>query len=96
MVGSMNDKHFAKIQQYDPSSGLYPTPARMYHGTYGRWLTPDDFAGGPVSAYGPQDPAPSSALPYADITNPQSLNKYAYGPARLLIERVSFSLSCPC
>ncbi len=34
--------------------------------------------GGPVAAYGPPDPTPPGALPYADILNPQSLNKYQY------------------
>ena len=53
-------------------------PARYYVNGFGRWLSPDEYTGGPTSAYGPPDPAPPGALPYADITNPQSLNKYAY------------------
>jgi len=48
-------------------------PARFY-----RWLSPDEYTGGPVSACGPPDPTPPGALPYAEILNPQSLNKYQY------------------
>jgi len=54
-------------------------PARYYVNGIGRWLSPDEHTGGPTSVYGPPDPAAPGALPYADITNPQSLNKYAYG-----------------
>lgn len=32
-----------------------------------------------MAAYGPPDPTPPGALPYADILNPQSFNKYQYG-----------------
>jgi RHS repeat-associated protein len=53
-------------------------PARYSVNGLGRWLGPDEYTGGPTSAYGPPDPAPSGALPYANILNPQSLNKYAY------------------
>ena len=35
-------------------------------------MSPNDFTGGPVSAYGPPDPAPPGPLPYADIATPQS------------------------
>jgi len=52
--------------------------ARYYPNNLGRFLSPDEFTGGPVSAYGPADPAPPGALPYANILNPQSLNKYSY------------------
>jgi RHS repeat-associated protein len=77
-LGNNYDSHFAAFQQREFNSGLDPTPNRMYHSRLFRWMTPDEFTGGPVSAYGPPDPAPPGALPYADITNPQSLNKYAY------------------
>jgi len=46
--------------------------------TQGRFLSPDEFTGGPVDAFSASDPLPPGPLPYADITNPQSLNKYAY------------------
>jgi hypothetical protein len=41
-------------------------------------LQADEFSGGPVDVFSSNDPLPPGPLPYADITNPQSLNKYAY------------------
>jgi hypothetical protein len=41
-------------------------------------LSADEFTGGPVDALSPNDPLPLGSLPYANIANPQSLNKYAY------------------
>jgi len=41
-------------------------------------MQPDDFPGGPVDAFSSNDPAPPGPLPYAPITNPQALNKFAY------------------
>jgi Restriction endonuclease fold toxin 9 len=41
-------------------------------------MSPDEFPGGPVDLFDDDDPNASSALPYADITDPQSLNKYSY------------------
>jgi RHS repeat-associated protein len=50
--------------------------ARYFSGAQGRFTSPDEFTGGPyeASAFRSQ-PGP---LPYADISNPQTLNKYAY------------------
>jgi RHS repeat-associated protein len=62
----------------DAESSLDQALFRMYASQYHRWLTPDEFRGGPVSAYGPPDPTPPGPLAYADILNPQSLNKYQY------------------
>jgi len=54
----------------------------MYHSRLFHWMTPDEFTGGPTDAVnaslGGPDPTPPGPLPYADITNPQSLNKYQY------------------
>jgi hypothetical protein len=52
--------------------------ARHYASNLGRFLQPDEFTGGPVDAFSANDPLPPGPLPYADITNPQSLNKYTY------------------
>jgi len=65
-------------KERDTETGLDYFGARYDASNLGRFMSPDEFTGGPVSAYGPPDPAPPGALPYADITNPQSLNKYAY------------------
>src|SRR5713226_5815718 len=65
-------------KERDSESGLDCFEARYYSSQYGRFMSPDEFPGGPVDAISPADPAPPGPLPYADITNPQSLNKYAY------------------
>lgn len=64
-------------KERDSETGLDYFGARFYGSNMGRWLSPDEFAGGPVDVFG-GDPTPPGPLPYADITNPQSLNKYAY------------------
>jgi len=65
-------------KERDTESGLDFFIARYYSSGYGRFLSPDEFAGGPVDAFSSGDPLPPDALPYADITDPQSLNKHAY------------------
>jgi RHS repeat-associated protein len=52
--------------------------ARYYSGAQGRFLSPDEFKGGPDDALSGRDITPPGPLPYADIGNPQSLNKYTY------------------
>ena len=64
-------------KERDSETNLDYFGARYYGSTMGRFLSPDEFAGGPVDVFG-GDPTPPGPLPYADITNPQSLNKYAY------------------
>jgi RHS repeat-associated protein len=65
-------------KERDSETGLDYFGARYYGSNMGRFLSPDEFTGGPVDALGLLDPAPPGPLPYADITNPQSLNKYSY------------------
>jgi RHS repeat-associated protein len=64
-------------KERDPESGLDDFEARHYSSGFGRFMQADEFAGGPTDLFDSDDPA-SSVLPYADITDPQSLNKYAY------------------
>ena len=65
-------------KERDAESGLDFFIARYYSSQYGRFFSPDEFTGGPVEVFSPNDPLPTSPLPYADIRDPQSLNKYTY------------------
>jgi RHS repeat-associated protein len=65
-------------KERDGESGLDYFIARHYGSNWGRFLQADEFTGGPVDAFSTSDPLPPGPLPYGDITNPQSLNKYAY------------------
>jgi len=64
-------------KERDAESGLDDFEARHYSSSLGRFMQPDEFTGGPVDLFDPS-PEDPSALPYAEITNPQSLNKYNY------------------
>jgi RHS repeat-associated protein len=66
-------------KERDPESGLDYFGARYYSSAHGRFLSADEFTGGPMDAFSASDPLPPGPLPYADITNPQLLNKYGYG-----------------
>ncbi len=52
--------------------------ARYYSSSQGRFTSPDEFKGGIVDPVTGQDIETNTALPYADITDPQTLNKYTY------------------
>ena len=66
-------------KERDVETGLDYFLARYYSSTQGRFTSPDEFSGGPdqIYALGKGD-SEKQALPYADITQPQSLNKYQY------------------
>lgn len=64
-------------KERDSETGLDYFGARYYGSNMGRFMSPDEFTGGPVEFWGGTRGRPGP-LPYADITNPQSLNKYAY------------------
>jgi RHS repeat-associated protein len=65
-------------KERDIETGLDFFLARYYSGAQGRFLSPDEWKGGPEDALTGKDITPPGPLPYADIFNPQSLNKYAY------------------
>jgi RHS repeat-associated protein len=65
-------------KERDAETGLDFFLARYYSAAQGRFLSPDEFKGGPDDALTGQDIIASGPLPYADIRNPQTLNKYAY------------------
>ena len=71
---------FLTQKERDNESGLDYFLARYYSSAQGRFTSPDEFAGGPHEFWvlGSGD-TEKQALPYAEIANPQSLNKYQYG-----------------
>jgi len=66
-------------KERDIETGLDYFLARYYSSAQGRFTSPDEFKGGPDELWtlGSGDPE-KQALVYADVTNPQSLNKYQY------------------
>lgn len=65
-------------KERDAETSLDYFGARYFSGAQGRFTSPDEFKGGIVDPVAGQDIETNSALPYADITDPQTLNKYAY------------------
>ncbi|MGH9863459.1 MAG: RHS repeat-associated core domain-containing protein, partial [Candidatus Acidiferrales bacterium] len=78
LTDTLNNNYKFTGQERDAESALDNFTARHYASNLGRFLQPDEFTGGPVDAFSANDPAPPGPLPYALITNPQSLNKYTY------------------
>src|SRR5216684_2925264 len=66
-------------KERDNETGLDYFLARYYSSTQGRFTSPDEFRGGPRELYvlGSGDEE-KQALKYAEIANPQSINKYTY------------------
>ena len=65
-------------KERDSESGLDYFIARHYAGSLGRFMSPDQFPGGIVDAFTGVSVAPPGPVPYADISDPQTLNKYGY------------------
>jgi RHS repeat-associated protein len=65
-------------KERDSETGLDYFESRYYSAAQGRFTSPDEFKGGIVDPFTGQDIETNTALPYADITDPQTLNKYAY------------------
>ncbi len=78
VADALNNNYKFTGQEFDPEITQYYFLARHYDALRGRFFQPDEFTGGPVDAFSSNDPLPPGPLPYADITNPQSLNKYTY------------------
>jgi RHS repeat-associated protein len=68
LMGSIEPGRFASINYRDPL-GMDMGEFRSYFSTCGRWLTPD------LAGLGAPSESGSSTV---DLTNPQSLNRYAY------------------
>jgi len=69
---------FLTGKERDNETGLDYFLARYYSSTQGRFMSPDEFAGGPDELFIFADAASANPTFYADLTNPQSLNKYQY------------------
>lgn len=65
-------------KERDGETGLDYFGARYMSATMGRWTSPDEFFGGPSDPVGTTPAAKIRPLPFADIHNPQSINKYGY------------------
>src|SRR5436853_3716638 len=66
-------------KERDSESGLDYFLARYYSSAQGRFTSPDEFTGGPDDLFDFADEASANPLFYADLHEPQSLNKYQYG-----------------
>ncbi|MDZ7639829.1 MAG: RHS repeat-associated core domain-containing protein [Bryobacterales bacterium] len=65
-------------KERDAETGLDYFGARYLSGAMGRFTSPDEWAGGIVDPFTGGQVGRPRALPYADITDPQTINKYAY------------------
>ena len=71
-------QQFTKKER-DVETGLDYFEARYYSSIQARFTSPDEFSGGPDEFYEFHDLASQNPTFYADLTDPQSLNKYQYG-----------------
>jgi RHS repeat-associated protein len=65
-------------KERDAETGLDFFLARYYSSAQGRFTSRDEWAGGIVDPFTGGQVGKPGPLPYADITDPQTLNKYAY------------------
>jgi RHS repeat-associated protein len=65
-------------KERDNETGLDYFLARYYSSTQGRFTSPDEFTGGPDELYTFAEDASNNPTFYANLGNPQSLNKYQY------------------
>lgn len=65
-------------KERDAESGLDFFEARYYSSAEGRFTSPDEFKGGFRDAVTDRPVWQTDGLPYADLSDPQTLNKYAY------------------
>lgn len=65
-------------KERDIETGLDYLLARYYSSIQGRFTSPDEFIGGPDELFNFAAVAAENPSFYADLTQPQSLNKYQY------------------
>ena len=76
-LGGPNSIKFTSKER-DAETGLDYFEARYLSSAQGRFTSPDEFPGGIVDPFTGQQVSQPGPLPYADITDPQTLNKYGY------------------
>ncbi len=69
---------FLTRKERDIETGLDYFLARYYSSTQARFTSPDEFSGGPDELYDFAEDASENPTFYAELDNPQSLNKYQY------------------
>ncbi|MBL8150739.1 MAG: RHS repeat-associated core domain-containing protein [Blastocatellia bacterium] len=81
-IPSYNLNHSLKQKftgyERDDETGLDFAQARYFSSKYGRFLSSDEFTGGPEELFFFASTASNNPTFYADIATPQSLNKYQY------------------
>jgi RHS repeat-associated protein len=79
-TGGTNDGLRKKFTGYerDDETGLDFAQARYYSSRQARFLSPDEFTGGPDELFDFADIASENPTFYAELEDPQSLNKYQY------------------
>ena len=65
-------------KERDAETGMDFFLARYYSSSQGRFTSPDEFKGGFLDAFTGQAEFQPGPLPYADLSDPQTLNKYTY------------------
>ena len=65
-------------KERDSETGLDYFGARYFSSAQGRFTSPDEFSGGIVDPFTGGQVEQPGPLPYADIFDPQTLNKYGY------------------
>ena len=65
-------------KERDTETGLDYFLARYYSSSQARFTSPDEFTGGPQELFDFSAVAEENPTFYADLTQPQSLNKYQY------------------
>jgi RHS repeat-associated protein len=77
-TGSDSVRQKFTSKERDLETGLDYFINRYYSSSQGRFTSPDEFSGGPDELYFFVDDASDNPTFYADLRNPQSLNKYQY------------------
>jgi RHS repeat-associated protein len=77
VAGGATNREFTSKER-DAETGLDFFESRYYSSAQGRFTSPDEFKGGFLDAFSGHAVFQPGPLPYADITDPQTLNKYAY------------------